>query len=258
MYDIKTNKSGLVLIELLTIITILIVLTAIAIPAFHTFYKETDLTNSHQELINILITAQNRTLASEQESQWGVYFSTSTTPHQYVLFKGADYTSRDSLYDETYSLPDRVEFSQVDLGSQNEVIFNRVSGDTSQSGEIELRLIENILKTKWVTVKNSGQTTSGQEPVPSDLERVKDSRHTHFTYTRQIATATDILRVILIHDDGSITTQDVVLADNMIMGQIYWQGEILVDGEAQILKIHTHRLNDLEGLYERIRLWNST
>jgi Tfp pilus assembly protein FimT len=247
MYDIRTNKFGLVLIELLTIVTILLLLSALAIPTFRTFYKEIDLTNSHQELINILITAQNRTLASEQDSQWGLYFSTSSIPHQYVLFKGSSYATRDISVDEIYSLPDMVEISKIDLvGGGKEIVFNRVVGDADQLGEIELRLIENISKTKEITIKTSGQITSGQEPTPSDQDRIKDSRHVHFTYTRQITISTDILRLTFTHSDSSKTSYDIIVDDNIVSGQLYWEGEVSIDNEIQKLKIHTHRLNNLD------------
>ena len=143
-------------------------------------------------------------------------------------------------------------------GSQ-EIVFNKIVGDTYEYGTIGLRLINDSSKTKNITVKISGQITSGTEPVTSDQNRIKDSRHVHIVYTRQIATSTDAIELLFTHADGSTSTQDIAVADNIKFGQIYWSGEIDIDNEAQILEIETHRLNspDTEFSIRRDRRYNT-
>ncbi|MDI6891342.1 MAG: hypothetical protein QMC83_10480, partial [Thermodesulfovibrionales bacterium] len=117
-----SNCRSFILIELLVIIGILLILVAIAIPNFRFFQKESDLANSAEEIINTLRLAQNKTLASEGASQWGVYFDNTTSPHQYTLFKGINYTSRDVNFDEVHKLPGSVEISEINLGGGSEVV----------------------------------------------------------------------------------------------------------------------------------------
>ena len=57
----------------------------------------------------------------------------------------------------------------------------------------------------------------------------------HFDYTRVIDTATED---IILNVEG--TVQSILIADNISSGQFFWEGEI----EGQLLKIHTHRLNN--------------
>lgn len=155
-----TNNFGVTLIELLVIIGILVVLTAMAIPTFLFFQKESDLNNSAEEIINVLRLAQNKTLASEEASQWGVYFTTSTSPHQYVLFKGADYDFRDTSFDQVHKLPKSIEIYELNFedNATSSIVFERVTGTSAAPTQsVSLRLKTDTSKTKTIDIESSGQ-----------------------------------------------------------------------------------------------------
>ncbi|MDP2864352.1 MAG: hypothetical protein Q8N73_01675 [bacterium] len=235
-----SNKS-FTLVELLVIVGILVVLTALAIPNFRFFERESDLNNSAQEIINTLRLAQNKTLASEGANSWGVFFATSTSPHQYVLFQGSDYLSRATSSDEVRKLPTAIIISEINLsGDKKEVVFDRLTGTTNKSGSISLELKTDSAKNRKIYIENSGQVQLISSPIPSDENRIKDSRHLHIDYTKTISTPTENL--ILTFEGG--VTETIVIANNIKDGQIYWEGEVDVAGEIQKLKIQTHRLND--------------
>jgi len=128
------------LIEILIVVGVLAILIAMAFPAFRSFQAESDLNDSADKIINTLRLAQSKTLASEGASQWGIYFSTSTIPHQYTLFQGVNYASRVTSSDEVYDLPESVEIYDINLVGEPEVIFDRLIGSTGQFGNISLRL----------------------------------------------------------------------------------------------------------------------
>ena len=137
----QKSLFGFTLVELLTVIGILILLTAVSVPVFRTFQKESDLINTVESIINVLRYARNKTLASEESSQWGVWLSTSTTPQEYILFKGENYTLRDSSYDKVHKISQKVEIYAINLaGGKSEVVFNRILGTTDYYGNISLRL----------------------------------------------------------------------------------------------------------------------
>jgi len=75
---------------------------------------------------------------------------------------------------------------------------------------------------------------------PSTTGLIKDSRHVHFDYNRFIDTLNE--KLILTFD--STITKEIIIANYLTGGQIYWEKEVDVGGEIQKLKIHTHRLND--------------
>ena len=88
------KEKSFTLIELLPVLGILLILTAITVPALQSFNKNADLNNSAEEITNKLRLAQSKTLASEGADSWGIYFSTTTQPNQYTLFKGTSFASR--------------------------------------------------------------------------------------------------------------------------------------------------------------------
>src|SRR4030042_2675322 len=144
--------------KILIIIAITVILIGLTIPAYRFFQKESDLISDAEEIINNLRLTQNKTLASEGASQYGVYFDQYTSPHQYTLFKGNNYALRDSSFDEIHKLSDSVEISGINLsGGGSETIFDRISGTTSQFGELTIRLKNDATKTKTVYIANSGE-----------------------------------------------------------------------------------------------------
>ncbi len=211
---------------------------AITIPAVISLQQVPQLGNTAEEIISILRLAQNQTLASEGDSQYGIYFNTSLSPHQYIIFKGSSYSLRDSSYDKTYILPSTLEFYAINTGANNEVVFDKLTGATGNSGNISLRLKEDASKTKIIYITSSGVINYTAPSVPQD-SRLKDSRHINFNYSRVINTANENL--ILTFNETIIKT--IPLSQNLNNGQFSWQGTYAINGIDQVLAIHTLRLN---------------
>jgi Tfp pilus assembly protein FimT len=245
-YNSKLGKSkSFSLVEILIIIGIMAVLIAIAIPSYRFFQKEADLNNSVEEIINVLRLAQNKTLASEGPSRYGVYFDAVSTPGQYTLFKGTSYASRDNPADEIHKLANSLEISEINLSGGAEVIFDRILGTTSQFGSVSIRLKDTPDKIKTIYVENSGQVSLTSPTVPSDTSRIKDSRHVHFTYDQD---AQEAITLHLIFPDFPGDSYDISFQNylNPEETEFYWEGIILVGPAGskteQKLKIHTHSL----------------
>lgn len=243
--------KGFTLIELLIIVGTLMVLIVVADTTISLFEQESDLNNSAEQIINVLRLAQNKTLTSEQDTQWGVYFETD----KYVLFKGSDYNPLETD-NEIHNLSKIVEISKIALeGLGSKIVFDRVIGSTNQFGEISLELKTDTSKTKSIYIENSGQIGLTEPSTPSNIARIKDSRHIHFDYSRTINTSFENLFLTF---DGDVI-ETIVIADYLKDSQIYWEGEVDVAGEIQQLKIHTHRLNnpDTQFSIHRDRRYNN-
>ncbi|MDO8529901.1 MAG: prepilin-type N-terminal cleavage/methylation domain-containing protein [bacterium] len=232
------DKKGFTLFEVVIVVSVLGILSAMVIGGIVFFQKKTELNNAVQEFAAVLRLAQTRALASEQESQYGVYINTSLAPNEYVLFKGVNYASRIASFDQVYPLPKTVEFSQVNLVG-GEITFEKLTGFASQAGSISLRLIQDTAQAKTIYISDSGTVDFSLVGAPSDSARIKDSRHVHFDYSRVINTATE--NVVLTFN--GTTVQTLPIASNMATGQFYWQGTVTAGGTPQTVTVQTHRLN---------------
>ncbi len=248
--------SGFTLIELLATVGALIILCLIGLFAFYNFQEQVDIGSNFAEMVSAIKLSQSKALASENNSQWGVYFSTST-PSSYTIFQGVDYASRTTSFDEVHLLPEQVELWAVDLSSSNQVVFNKITALPNQTGRVSLRLKNKPAVSKTVFIIDSG-TIEFATSTLSDNTRVKDSRHLHIDYSRIISTTTE--SVVLIFNEGvDQVVEQIPIAGNITAGNFFWQGKIEVDGETQQIIVHTHRLNspDSQFCVHRDRRFNS-
>jgi len=226
--------KGFTLVETLTVIFIIIVMILISVYAFVSLQKKSGLDATVEQLINVIRTAQSRTLASEGASQYGVYFESS----QYTLFKGSDYGSRDPSFDKVYEIS--LEIYDINL-IDSQVVYDRLTG-LSNSGDVSLRLVQDNNINTTIYIEGSGRVSESVPSVPVN-SRAVDSRHIHFTYTRNIG-LTETLRL-----NFSGVTEDIVIGDNLREGEFYWEGQVDVSGDIQEVKIHTHGLNNPNTLF---------
>jgi type II secretory pathway pseudopilin PulG len=231
--------KGFTLFELVVVAAIAVLLGGLALPALRIAQKNSELDNAAESLVNVLRLAQNRTLASEGASQYGVFFDMTTPLHQYTLFKGTTFATRDVAADELYVLSQSVEISNSTIPG-NEVVFMRVTGTVANTGLVTVRLVADPAKEESVHVSGSGVIQKTSAFIASDEDRQKDSRHVHIDYAgRNIDVETESVRLVF-----PSTTYDIVIASNTQAGQLFWEGDVVVDGETQTLLVQTHVLND--------------
>lgn len=243
--------KGFTLIEIILVVGIFAILLAVSMAAFGSFRDDSQLQDTANDIQAVLRVAQNKTVASEGAVQYGVYFATSTAPHEYVLFQGPSHAS--GTVETVYQLSDLVEFSSASSSfsglSGQEVVFDRIQGTTSNVGDLVLQSTLDAGNTRTISVSGGGNVGINVGVPPTDNDRIKDSRHVHITYTgREIDTATEEIRLDF-ESNGSID-ETIVIASHLSGGQIVWEGTVDVGGEPQTLKIHTHQLNGGPGLNE--------
>jgi len=133
--------AGFTTIEIVVVLGILATVSTIVLTSFLLQPEKNDLASTVQEVTNALRLAQNKTLSSEGNSQYGVYFDTSVSPNKYVIFKGATYATRDAAADQIFTLPSSIVFYRINLtDGGTQVVFNKLTGLTTQSGSVPLAI----------------------------------------------------------------------------------------------------------------------
>lgn len=112
------TRPGFTILELLVVIAILGIISATAFPAYQTIKQNITLSNTVQEIVSSLRTAQSRSLTSHEGTLHGIHFSTDA----YTLYGG-------SWASPTYSQSHMLETGiQILSGAPDEVEFERLTG----------------------------------------------------------------------------------------------------------------------------------
>ncbi len=242
----KEKQKGFSYIEVLITIGVLGIIFVGSIPIFKSFQKNSDLEIDTGKIVSKLRLAQKKTVSSVGESQWGVYLDAIAVPGEIILFKGSSFATRDSAYDETSKLLDTVQFDSVDIfGGGTEVVFERLTGMTSQAGTTTIVLLSDASKTSSIFIDNSGQIGLSPFLIADDMDRGIDSRHIHFSYSREISSSTES---IVLTFDGSVV-KNIPIIDNISGSNFYWSGSVDVGGDEEQVVIKTLRFNSPDTLF---------
>jgi len=220
-FSTAKRQRGFTLLELIIAISIMSVITVITIISFASLRSRTDLNGNAQNIISVLNIARSNTISSQQASQWGTHFETSS----YALFRGT------------------LEISNITLdGGGVNTLFDRITGQTQNYGSISVRKISEPTNLINITIENSGQVTTTTLNQPPTGTRLIDSRHVHFTYNNNAQNATTLLLSFpdFPADNVSISFQDYLTPAK---DSFNWEQIVTVNGTPRTVKINSHLLN---------------
>lgn len=229
-------RQGFTIIEFLIVLGILTIIITLSYSSFSSLVERGDLNSSVNNIFSAINLAKNKTVASEQAKQYGVYFN-ENAPDSFVVFRGASYASRETSFDEIHFLLKNIEFSSINfLGTGNEVVFNRLNGSTNNSGMVILHSSKTN-DTKTIYVYPSGEPSFSPETV-SGIGRISDSRHVHFDLGWNISGST----ILKFDFSGAGQIRQVNIADYFSIDDLNWEGEFVINNVVQKFKVHTHQL----------------
>lgn len=146
------RTRGFTLLELLIVIGVLVLLAGIILSSFSEFRNSKVLDTAVEDVLTVLSQARGDTLASKDGYQYGVHLDAD----QVVLYRGATYSSIDPT-NVGVPLDGALEITSIALtgGGQN-ILFDRLTGKTSQSGTFVIRVAGDTAKTRTITVNGTG------------------------------------------------------------------------------------------------------
>jgi prepilin-type N-terminal cleavage/methylation domain-containing protein len=125
----KKIRLGFTLPEVLLSLTLLSIIAGMIIPMYRTFIVRNDLDSSVAMLAQNLRRAQALSQAGDGDIGWGVHVGVGSI----LVYKGSNYITRDSLYDENTSIPTSI----IPTGLVD-VTFSKVTGIPSATGTFML------------------------------------------------------------------------------------------------------------------------
>jgi prepilin-type N-terminal cleavage/methylation domain-containing protein len=123
------TETGFTLVEIVVVIAILSLIATIGFLGFKNLYYASTLKATSQEIFTSLINARAQTLASHNDTVYGVLLSSTTL----VRFTGYTYSSS-SPTNQIYTFEGGTRATSTIINSGNPIVFNRLTGMPSQHG----------------------------------------------------------------------------------------------------------------------------
>ncbi|MFB6181453.1 MAG: prepilin-type N-terminal cleavage/methylation domain-containing protein [Candidatus Magasanikbacteria bacterium] len=138
--------KGFTLIEVLVVVGIIIVISALSLPFYGKFVNMNSINSQVTEVRKNIRLAQEEAQAGKHNSNHGIHFTTTSYTH----YVGSDFNSRDKNKDEDYDLNNKLEFI-----SSFEVNFSKDTGLPSATGTITIKNTNNG-KTADISINEEG------------------------------------------------------------------------------------------------------
>ncbi len=144
------QQVGLTFLESLFGVAIVLMLVALALWPFHRLRDEQLLKGAAEDVLALLHNARAQTLAGQAESQYGVHFENDTI----ILFRGSSYPG---VTEATVNLDPRVTLGVIQLsGGATDVVFQRLTGATAQTGSVVVELADDASKRRVIEIYSTG------------------------------------------------------------------------------------------------------
>lgn len=133
----KVTTFGFTFVEVILVIGILGIIVGLAIPLYQSFQISSQLDDLTQEVVQTLRRAQQKAMASEDFSDFGVHFESQ----RFVLFKGNSYNPADPL-NEVVNLP-----SVLSISPATDIVFSALKGTVAISTLLTIQTRNNETST---------------------------------------------------------------------------------------------------------------
>lgn len=138
------RSAGFTLLEIMLVVAILSVVSVISISTYSAVQQKEGIDSTAATLVGKLRLAQVYSRSSYLNDGWSVRMDQASI----TLYKGQNYVSRDTQYDETVTIP-----GSVVVPSTSNLYFQKNTGQPTAAGTL---LLTSGLKTKTVEVNTKG------------------------------------------------------------------------------------------------------
>lgn len=140
-------RKGFTILEVALSIAMLGIIFAMTMPMYRVFTMRNDLDIATISLVQNLRRAQTLSSVGDGDSTWGVRVSAGSI----LLYKGANYASRDTSFDELTTIP-----STIIVSGLSDVVFSKVTGFPQSTGTCNFTLSNDPNETRNITINQKG------------------------------------------------------------------------------------------------------
>jgi prepilin-type N-terminal cleavage/methylation domain-containing protein len=151
------NKSGFTLVEILLVIAIVSIVSAVTIGTYRGLIKKTEVDLTANNIIFDLKRAKANSLGGVDNRSWGVHFVNSSTSSDYyeIFSTPTNFANPSVTIEDASFLPDTVYFTDPsDIAGSKDIIFEKIRGTLSVDGAIGLSSVDNFSRS--ITVNQIG------------------------------------------------------------------------------------------------------
>jgi prepilin-type N-terminal cleavage/methylation domain-containing protein len=148
------HRPGFSLFELIFVIGILGIIGGVAIPTYRDYQIRSDLDIAAQQVSQAVTRARILAQSGREQSAWGFKVQEG------VLYKGTQYSSRDTAFDEAYPMPSTIVASGL-----SDVSFSPIEGFPSATGTVILTTISGEQRNVVITINREGIATNESDKV---------------------------------------------------------------------------------------------
>lgn len=120
-------QRGFSLIEVLLSITLIGILAGLSLPVYSGYVAHNDTHITAATLAQAYRHAQTFARSGEGDSAWGVHAISGSI----TVFKGSSYATRDTDYDEVFSVS-----SALAISGLSDVVFDKLTGNPDTTGSV--------------------------------------------------------------------------------------------------------------------------
>lgn len=148
-------RRGFTLVEILVAIGLMGLIASLILVPFSDFRSRKTLDAAVEEMLAAFSQAHLDTISSKNDQQYGVHISAD----QVVYFVGPTYATGTAT-NIIYPLHSAIEIVNISLsGGGSDVLYQRLSGTTNQSGTFQLRPKSKPTMVATVTINGTGATS---------------------------------------------------------------------------------------------------
>jgi prepilin-type N-terminal cleavage/methylation domain-containing protein len=159
MRKIQKTNAGFTIIEIILVIIVISVISTIAVRSFRDPLRTQELTSMTNTMVSKIELAKTNSMNGKNGNNFGIKFDTDGEDDFYVYFEGSSYDVDDEN-NEITEINNQFQLS-TDIGGSEIIIFEKVSGDSSEPGDVTITISEksNAANQRQVIIGELGEIT---------------------------------------------------------------------------------------------------